>query len=330
MPNTILHVAIGGSDSNNGQTWDTAKATVANAVTTVLNGPGTGKINIGAGSFPVSNIAISKSLFIQGLGMGTTELTVPEASARGLWIQGRDPGGQGGRSTLRDFTIRGSTSAATTSTLISVDTADWTLIERVCFRDVGRDRTNDPGTTPANTPAALVGEDTDPLGSGDIAEWNTVRDCVFVDCFRGWLTGSWNGYLSGCTFLGGVREQAYCVRATKMRECTFIADSRQASGAYLIRLNVGYHSQQLNQNLTDVSAGNGHHILISSATQPEHTIITNHTYISHATNPSYVTYDNAQANRHGPYVSQGNTIIRQINGSSGNVLWQPSDFTGTF
>ncbi len=69
----VCHVALDGNDENDGATWETAKATVTNAMATCATSGAT--IEIGEGTFPVQKtLALSTNLRVVGQGAGVTVL----------------------------------------------------------------------------------------------------------------------------------------------------------------------------------------------------------------------------------------------------------------
>ena len=320
-----------GNNANSGA-YGHPVLTIQQAVTNLGSTGGT--IYLSGGTHAVNNVVIAAPITIIGAGRVKTVLQVDAGSARGFWLQGSNISLYGSRSTFMNFTMKGSTSASATTRLIDVDTADWVLIDNCDFWDVGYSRTDNPSQSAG--PSAIYTSCTQPInGTGVISDWLTIRSCQFYRCFRGTVTtGCGNGYVIGCTWITGVREQIWASGNTWHFNTGWVVGGGNGglvTPEYYMRIGgSAYHTVVENFHWETVNAYPGQHDLLIQDTAQK-TNIANNVFRAHGTTATYcVDISSSGAdNIVGPYALTGNGVFRNT-GSGTNVLWQPSDFTGTF
>jgi hypothetical protein len=346
--------ASGGNDSNNGRSWDTAKATIQAAVDALPNNSPTGiwggTIYLGAGWYNSEPVEITKpGVFIVGASEMATKISVAAGHGYAFHWNGNFIGG--GARNIRIV----SGSSTTSHGGILVDTTEKLIFENLVFQSFGGGVAQ---STSFDVDAGPYGSKIRGDNSAAFADWITFLNCEWFACYRGFVNA---GGGAGATILGGFmrdmrHEAVYCKRQVRAGGGGGSAAAAGADiigvymkatfgtvGNYLIRIendpamgsNNDTDAEILGCKTEVISSDTGHHILLDAGGN----YVIGHKFLNGAaegggTADAVFFGANSDNNVIGPHLLSGNPKqFRAANSTiataSGNVVWQPSDYTRT-
>jgi hypothetical protein len=333
--------ASGGSDTNDGASPATAKATINAAHTALPTNGGTIFLSEGAHLISSTQTISKRGVKLIGAGKTATRLKANAAGLVGLRWTGSD--GYAANFVITDGTNGDwGTSFGWYHTGIWMDGGGQTRLDNIRFDGIGKNQAR--GLNWANGPAGLrISEDTG-VGFGD---WCLYSDLFFRDCYRSIAisSGMSGAFIAGASF-GCTEEHVYALKQASAPGGNDLGHrffrfgfTGSASNQFQVRIdhnNIspgpgaytgGFEFMMTGHEFSGAASGYGAFYVNLTKCR-----IWNTTYTAVTSTGPMVRFGPVASNNVvGPYVSEGNPIFEVPAGSNlGNPLWRPQDWTGSY